>query len=426
LSNYLPALGGETPPLHGPYEIKLETMQKNCIYLDNNATTKVDPVVVEAMLPYLTDFYGNPSSMHSFGGQVGKGVKTARQQLAALLGADESEIIFTSCGTEGNNAAIRAALLAQPDKRHIITTQVEHAAVLNVCKQLETQGYSVTYLSVNAQGQLDLNELEASLTGNTALVSIMYANNETGTVFPIEQIGLRVKERGAIFHVDAVQAVGKIPLNMKTSTIDMLTLSGHKLHAPKGIGALYVRRGVRFRPFLIGGHQERGRRAGTENVPGIIALGKAAELEMLHLEEATKRERKLRDRLEKTLLAAIPHCEVNGDPTQRLPNTTNIGFKYIEGEAILLSLNKYGICASSGSACTSGSLEPSHVLRAMGLPYTTLHGSIRFSLSRYTTEAEIDQVIAVMPEIVERLRALSPFKNDEAGWLQQQSVVASH
>lgn len=401
-------------------------MQKNCIYLDNNATTQVDPVVVEAMLPYLTDFYGNPSSMHSFGGQVGKGVKTAREQLAALLGADESEIIFTSCGTEGDNAAIRAALLAQPDKRHIITTQVEHAAVLNVCKQLETQGYSVTYLSVNAQGQLDLNELEASLTGNTALVTIMYANNETGTVFPIEQIGLRVKEHGAIFHVDAVQVVGKIPLNMKTSTIDMLTLSGHKLHAPKGIGALYVRRGVRFRPFLIGGHQERGRRAGTENVPGIIALGKAAELELLHLPDATKRERKLRDRLEKTLLAAIPHCEVNGDPQNRLPNTTNIGFKYIEGEAILLSLNKYGICASSGSACTSGSLEPSHVLRAMGLPYTTLHGSIRFSLSRYTTEAEIDQVIAVMPEIVERLRALSPFKNDEAGWLQQQSVVASH
>ncbi|MBD2385242.1 cysteine desulfurase NifS [Cylindrospermum sp. FACHB-282] len=396
-------------------------MQKNCIYLDNNATTQVDPEVLEVMLPYLTDYYGNPSSMHSFGGQVGKGVKIAREQLAALLGADESEIIFTSCGTEGDNAAIRAALLAQPEKRHIITTQVEHAAVLNVCKQLETQGYSVTYLSVDSQGQLDLNELEASLTGNTALVTIMYANNETGTVFPIEQIGLRVKERGAIFHVDAVQAVGKIPLNMKTSTIDMLTLSGHKLHAPKGIGALYVRRGVRFRPFLIGGHQERGRRAGTENVPGIIALGKAAEMELLHLPDATNRERKLRDRLEKTLLAAIPNCEVNGDPQHRLPNTTNIGFKYIEGEAILLSLNKYGICASSGSACTSGSLEPSHVLRAMGLPYTTLHGSIRFSLSRFTTDAEIDQVIAVMPEIVERLRALSPFKNDEAGWLQQQA-----
>jgi len=401
-------------------------MQKNCIYLDNNATTKVDPEVIEVMLPYLTDYYGNPSSMHSFGGQVGKAVRTAREQLAAILGADESEIVYTSCGTEGDNAAIRAALLAQPEKRHIVTTQVEHPAVLNVCKQLETQGYSVTYLSVNHQGQLDLDELEASLTGNTALVTIMYANNETGTVFPIEQIGLRVKEYGAIFHVDAVQVVGKIPLNMKTSTVDMLTLSGHKLHGPKGIGALYIRRGVRFRPFMIGGHQERGRRAGTENVPAIIALGKAAELELLHLEEAIKRERRLRDRLEQTLLATIPDCVVNGDTTQRLPNTTNIGFKYIEGEAILLSLNKHGICASSGSACTSGSLEPSHVLRAMGLPYTTLHGSIRFSLCRYTTEAEIDQVIEVMPSIVERLRALSPFKNDNAGWLQEQEQALAH
>lgn len=395
-------------------------MLKNCIYLDNNATTKVDPQVVEAMLPYLTDYYANPSSMHTFGGQLAKDVKVARENVAALLAAeDSSEIVFTSCGTEGDNAAIRAALLAQPDKRHIITSQVEHPAVLNVCKQLETQGYQVTYLSVNNKGQIDLNELEASLTGNTALVTVMYANNETGTIFPIEEIGARVKEYGAIFHVDAVQAVGKVPLNMKTSTIDMLTISGHKIHAPKGIGALYVKRGVRFRPFLIGGHQERGRRAGTENVPGIIALGKAAELELLHLEEATKRERKLRDRLEKSLLAKIPDCQVNGDVNNRLPNTSNIGFKYIEGEAILLLLNKHGICASSGSACTSGSLEPSHVLRAMGLPYTTLHGSIRFSLCRYTTEEEIDQVIAVMPEIVEKLRALSPFKNDDAGWLQQ-------
>ncbi|OCQ90661.1 cysteine desulfurase NifS [Nostoc sp. MBR 210] len=396
------------------------------IYLDNNATTKVDPQVLEAMMPYLTEYYANPSSMHTFGGQLAKAVRTAREQLAALLGADESEIVFTSCGTEGDNAAIRAALLAQPEKRHIITTQVEHPAVLNVCKQLETQGYSVTYLSVNSQGQLDLDELEASLTGNTALVSIMYANNETGTVFPIEQIGLRVKEHGALFHVDAVQAVGKIPLNMKTSTIDMLTMSGHKIHAPKGIGALYVRRGVRFRPLLIGGHQERGRRAGTENVPGIVGLGKAAELELLHLEEATARERRLRDRLEQTLLAKIPDCEVNGDTKNRLPNTTNIGFKYIEGEAILLLLNKHNICASSGSACTSGSLEPSHVLRAMGLPYTTLHGSIRFSLCRYTTDAEIDRVIEVMPEIVERLRALSPFKNDDAGWLQSQEQTLAH
>lgn len=401
-------------------------MEKNCIYLDNNATTKVDPEVIEAMLPYLTQYYGNPSSMHTFGGQVGKAIKQAREQVAQLLGADESEIIFTSGGTEGDNAAIRAALLAQPEKRHIITTQVEHPAVLNLCKQLETQGYSVTYLSVNHQGQLDLDELEAALTGNTALVTIMYANNETGVIFPIEQIGLRVKESGALFHVDAVQAVGKIPLNMKASTVDMLTMSGHKIHAPKGIGALYIRRGVRFRPLLIGGGQERGRRGGTQNVPGIIALGKAAELEVLHLPQATAREKQLRDRLENTIIANIPDCEVNGGLTQRLPNTTSIGFKYIEGEAILLCLNQHGICASSGSACSSGSLEPSHVLRAMGIPYTSLHGSIRFSLSRYTTDAEINEVLEVLPGIVERLRALSPFSNDGAAWLQEQEKTLTH
>jgi cysteine desulfurase len=400
-------------------------MQK-CIYLDNNATTKVDDAVVEAMLPYLTEFYGNPSSMHTFGGQVGRAINDARSQVAALLGADNSEIVFTSCGTEGDNAAIRAALLAHPEKRHIVTTQVEHAAVLNLCKLMEKQGYTVTYLSVNRQGQIDLDELEASLTGNTALVSIMYANNETGVVFPIEQIGQIVKERGITYHVDAVQAVGKLPLNMKTSTIDMLTLSGHKLHAPKGIGALYVRKGVRFRPLLIGGHQERGRRGGTENVASIVGLGKAAELELLHMPEATKREKQLRDRLEKTLLATIPDCEVNGDPKNRLPNTSSIGFKYIEGEAILLSLNHYGICASSGSACTSGSLEPSHVLRAMGLPYTILHGSIRFSLCRYTTDTEIDEVLAVMPGIVERLRAMSPFSSDTEGWLQEQEQALAN
>jgi cysteine desulfurase len=393
-----------------------------CIYLDNNATTQVDPGVLEVMLPYFSEYYGNPSSMHSFGGKVGKAIKQARAQVAALLGADDTEIVFTSCGSESNNTAIRAALAAQPDRRHIITTQVEHAAVLNVCKQLEKQGYTVTYLSVDAQGQLDLMELEAALTGNTALVSTMYANNETGTVFPIEQIGELAKEYGAVFHVDAVQAVGKIPLNLKNSTIDLLTLSGHKLHAPKGVGALYVRRGFHFRPLLIGGHQERGRRAGTENVPGIIGLGKAAELELLYLPEATKRESQLRDLLEKTLLEVIPNCQVNGDPKHRLPNTTNIGFKYIEGEAILLSLDQYRICASSGSACTSGSLEPSHVLRAMGLPYVILHGSIRFSLSRYTTEAEINQVLTVMPPIIERLRALSPFNSDAADWLQDRQI----
>jgi len=389
------------------------------IYLDNNATTKIDEDVFAAMLPYLTIYYGNPSSMHTFGGQVGRAVREARNQVASLLVAQESEIIFTSCGTEGDNAAILAALKAQPSKKHIITTEVEHPAVLNLCGKLEKEGYTVTYLSVDGEGQLDLDELQAALTGNTAVVSVMYANNETGVVFPIEQIGKMVKEYGALFHVDAVQAVGKIPLNMATSTIDFLTLSGHKIHAPKGIGALYVRKGVRFRPYLIGGHQERGRRGGTENVPGLVALGKAAELAEKHLASVEK-EQQLRDKLEESILNIIPNTVVNGTRAHRLPNTTNIGFKYIEGEAILLSLDQYGICASSGSACTSGSLEPSHVLRALGLPYSLLHGSIRFSLSRFTTEAEIDRVLEVLPPVIDRLRKLSPFNSDEAEWLKEQ------
>ncbi|MGB6300019.1 MAG: aminotransferase class V-fold PLP-dependent enzyme, partial [Rivularia sp. (in: cyanobacteria)] len=269
--------------------------------------------------------------------------------------------------------------------------------------------------------------LEEALTDNTALVSVMYANNETGVIFPVEEVGKRAKKHGALFHVDGVQAVGKIPINMKNSTIDMLTLSGHKMHSPKGIGALYVRKGVRFRPLIIGGGQERGRRAGTENVPAIVALGKAAELELLHLEEAGKRQKTLRDRLENAIIESVEECEINGGATQRLPNTTNIGFKYIEGEAILLLLNQHGICASSGSACSSGSLEPSHILRSMGVPYTTLHGSIRFSLSRYNTDADIDAVLAVLPAIVRRLRELSPFKNDDAAWLKdQEQALAQH
>ena len=278
------------------------------------------------MMPYLTEHYGNPSSMHSFGGQVGKAVKQARENVAALLGAEPSEIVFNSGGTEGDNAAIRAALQAQPSKKHIITTQVEHPAVLNLCKQLQKQGYKVTYLSVNRQGQLDLDELDNALTNDTALVSVMYANNETGVIFPVEEVGKRAKKYGALFHVDGVQAVGKIPINMKNSTIDMLTLSGHKMHSPKGIGALYVRKGVRFRPLIIGGGQERGRRAGTENVPAIVAIGKAAELELQHLESAGKRQKTLRDRLENAIIESVGECEINGGATKRLPNTTNIGF----------------------------------------------------------------------------------------------------
>ncbi|WP_299485621.1 cysteine desulfurase NifS [Acaryochloris sp. IP29b_bin.137] len=394
------------------------------IYLDNNATTRVDPDVLEAMLPYLSDLYGNPSSMHSFGGQVGAAIQDARVQVADLFGVEDTEIIFNSCGSEGNNTAIHAALAAQPEKRHIVTTAVEHPAILNVCKHLEKKGYTVTYLSVDRRGQLDLMEVEAAMTGGTALVTTMYANNETGVIFPVEQIGAIAKEYGATFHVDAVQAVGKVPIHLQNSTIDMLTLSGHKLHAPKGVGALYVRRGFRFRPFLLGGHQERGRRAGTHNVPSIIGLGKAADLAHQHLANIDQ-ERQLRDWLERQLLERIPDCEVNGGGTTRLPNTTNIGFKYIEGEAILFMLNQQEICASSGSACTSGSLDPSHVLTAMGLPYTILHGSIRFSLSRFTTEAEIQQVLAVMPGIVEKLRAISPFNHDESDWLQGRDLAYS-
>ncbi len=394
------------------------------IYLDNNATTAVDPLVLEVMLPYLQTFYGNPSSMHSFGGQVGRALHQAREQVAALLGADPTEIVFTSGGTEGNTTAIYAALAAQPQKRHLITTQVEHASVLNVCGHLEKQGYRVTYLSVDEQGCLDLLELEAALTGDTALVSCMAANNETGVLFPIEAVGSLARSYGAVVHVDAVQAVGKIPLDLGCLPVDLLTLSGHKLHAPKGIGALYIRRGFRFRPLLLGGHQERGRRAGTENVPGIVALGKAAELAQAHLGDP--RERLLRDRLEQGLLQRIPDTQVNGHPTRRLPNTTNLGFKFVEGEAILFWLNKYGICASSGSACTSGSLEPSHVLRAMHLPYTVLHGSIRFSLSRFTQPAEVDRVLEVLPDIIRHLREISPFNSEAEGWLQQQERELAH
>ncbi|MEN9208245.1 MAG: cysteine desulfurase NifS [Gloeomargarita sp. GMQP_bins_120] len=390
------------------------------VYLDNNATTAVAPEVLEAMLPYLTTAYGNPSSMHRFGGQVAQAIQTAREQVADLLGATPTEIVFTSGGTEGNNTAIRSALASFPNRRHIVTTQVEHACVRNLCRHLEKQGYQVTYLSVDRRGQLDLLELEAALTGDTALVSVMWANNETGVLFPIDQIGALVKSRGVLFHVDAVQAVGKIPIHLQDSPIDLLTLSGHKFHAPKGIGALYVRRGVPFRPLLLGGHQERNRRAGTENVAGSVGLGRAAVLAKQHLADMA-RVQALRDHLEQSILRAIPETVVNGQGSPRLPNTSNLGFKYIEGEAILLLLDREGICASSGSACTSASLEPSHVLQAMGLPYSVLHGSIRLSLSRYTTPADIERVLAVLPGIVAQLRALSPFSDDESDWLTERT-----
>jgi len=379
------------------------------IYLDNNATTMVDERVFEEMRPYFCELYGNPSSMHFFGGQVQKKVDEARNRVAALLGALPDEIVFTACGTESDNAAIRSALEVFPEKRHVITSRVEHPAVLTQCRNLTKRGYRITELNVDGNGQLDLKELEAALDDDTAVVSLMYANNETGVIFPIEEVARMVKEKGAIFHTDAVQAVGKIPLNMAESAIDMLSISGHKLHAPKGVGVLYVRRGTPFRPLLVGGHQERGRRAGTENTASIIAMGKACELAMHYMAEEAGRVREMRDRLERELTALIPNTRINGGGTERLPNTLSIAMEFVEGEGILLLLSEKGICASSGSACTSGSLEPSHVLRAMGVPFTCAHGSIRFSLSRFTTDAEVDAVIRELPPIITRLRQMSPF-----------------
>lgn len=381
------------------------------IYLDNNATSAIAPEVREAMLPYLGESYGNPSSMYTFGGQVADAVAEARQRIASLLGARPEEIIFTSCGSESDNAAIWSALQTQPQKRHIITTRVEHAAILATVEFWEKQGYEVTLLSVDDKGRLDLDEYAAALRPDTALVSVMCANNEVGNIYPVEQMAALAAEKGVLFHTDAVQAVGKVPLNMASNAIGMLSLSGHKLHAPKGIGVLYVRKGVRYVPFLRGGHQERGRRAGTENVPHIVALGMAASLAQQHMEDERTRVAALRDRLEQGILAAVPDCRVNGDPESRLPNTTNISFKNVEGEAILLMLDRLGICASSGSACTSGSLEPSHVLKAMNVPFTYAHGSLRLSLSRYTTQEEVDYVVANLPQVISTLRAISPFKN---------------
>lgn len=379
------------------------------VYLDNNATTQVDSAVLEAMLPYFHDLYGNPSSMHSFGGQVARKIREAREQVAALIGAAPDEIVFTSCGTESDNAAIRSALATSPEKRHIVTSRVEHPAVKSLCANLAGQGYRITELPVDKNGILDMEQYIGSLTPDTAVVSLMWANNETGVVFPVEKAAELAHERGISFHTDAVQATGKIPIDMEKNTIDMLSFSGHKLHAPKGIGVLYIRKGTRFSPFLIGGHQEKGRRGGTENTPSIVGLGKACELAAGRLDAENTTVKEMRDRLESALLARIPQSRVNGDIEQRLPNTTNISFEFVEGEGILLLMNEHGICASSGSACTSGSLQPSHVLRAMGVPFTMAHGSIRFSLSIYNTQEEIDFVIEKLPAIIARLRSMSPY-----------------
>lgn len=385
---------------------------EDCVYLDNNATTRVDDAVVAAMLPYFTEHFGNASSMHSFGGGVGKAVKAARESVAQLLGAEfDHEVVFTSGGTESNNMAILSSLeVAGEGRNEVVTSAVEHPAILSVLAHLEkTRGVVVHRIGVDSRGRLDLDAYARALSRRTALASIMWANNETGTIFPVQLLAGLAHEVGALFHTDAVQAVGKVPVQLAGTAIDLLSLSGHKLHGPKGIGALYVKRGVRFRPLLRGGHQERGRRAGTENVPGVIGLGKAAELAADALLAEMPRIAALRDQLERTLLASVPSCFVCGDVDRRVPNTSTIAFELIEGEAILLRLDRARIAASSGSACTSGSLEPSHVLRAMNVPFTAAHGAIRFSLSRRTTPEDVERTIAAVPAIIGELRQLSPF-----------------
>ncbi len=378
------------------------------IYFDNNATTRVVPEVFEAMAPFYAEFYGNPSSIHRFGSQVSERLGQARAQVASLIGAaDPVEVIFTSCGTEGDNAAIRGLLEMQPEKRQIITTQVEHPAILGLCQHLEKKGYRVTWLGVDQDGMLDPDELREAITNETALVSIMSANNETGVIFPIEKIGEIVKSKGVPFHVDAVQAAGKLAIDVKNSPVDLMTVSAHKFHGPKGVGALYVRRGIPFPPLIIGGHQERGRRAGTENVAGIVGMGKAAELALKSQKDDSVRIRALRDELQHLLLESCPSARVNGDKVKRLPNTLNISFRYLEGESILVLLDQHGICASTGSACTAGSSEPSHVLRAMRTPADWLQGAVRFSLSRFNTEDEVRLINEKMPSIVKRLEGLS-------------------
>ncbi|MDR1085246.1 MAG: cysteine desulfurase NifS [Deltaproteobacteria bacterium] len=392
------------------------------IYFDNNATTDVDPQVLEAMLPYFQGRYGNPSSMHHKGGEVAAALREARKQLADLLGCEPGEIIYTSCGTESDNTAMWSALRTQPDRRHLVSSRVEHSAVINNAAFLKRQGYRITEVGVDREGLLDMEGLKNALTPDTALVTLLWANNETGVLFPVEEIARLCSEKGIVFHTDAVQAVGKIPINLKETKIDMLSLAGHKIHAPKGIGALYVRKGLKFAPFMIGGHQEGGRRGGTENVPYIIGLGMAAKLAGERLPEENTRVKALRDRLEDGLLK-IPYTMVNGSRLCRLPNTTNISFEYIEGESILFHLSHAGICASSGSACTSGSLEPSHVLRAMGVPFTAAHGSIRLSLATTNTDEEVTEALRIFPEVVIKLRDLSPFWKD-GGPVQESGLLS--
>lgn len=390
-------------------------MNKKLVYLDNNATTKVDEKVLEKILPFLSERYGNPSSMHDFGGSISKDIQVAREQMADFLGAKNPyEITFTACGTESANIAIRGALEINKTKKHIITTKVEHPCVLNPYKWLEKRGYSVTYLDVNAEGELSLDDLKDAITDDTALVSIMWANNETGVVFPVEKAAQIIKEKNpkTIFFVDGVQAAGKIPMDVSAFPVDMVGLAGHKFHAPKGIGALYIKKGILLPPLMHGGHQERSLRPGTENVAGIVGIGEAAIIAKSYLTDENTRIKELRDTLEKGLVKKVFNARINASKALRVPNTTNISFEYIEGELMLLHFAQAGICASSGSACTSGSLDPSHVLKAMGIPFTSLHGSIRFSLSRYTTKNDIDYALEVIPPIIEKINSYSPYQKE--------------
>ena len=386
------------------------------IYLDNNATTRVAPEVLNAMQPYLSEFFGNPSSAHSLGREMKRAVEQSREQVASLIGAAEpSEIVFTSCGSESDNWAIRGVLATHPEKKHIVTTQVEHEAVRNVCRLLENEGYEVTWLGVDGNGELDLEELRSALRPDTALVSIMLANNETGVLFPIEEIGRIVRDRSeAVFHVDGVQAVGKVPIDLKNTFVDLFALSGHKLHAPQGVGALYIRQSVELPSFIIGGAQEQGRRAGTSAVPNIVGLGAACRLALD--DNGHERIERLRNRLEDEILANIPNARLNGvaDRSKRSPNTSNISFEYVDGQNILMHLDAAGICVSTGSACHSTTHESSPTLRAMNVPFTTAQGSIRFSLGRYNTEAEIETTLSVLPGIIEKLAAMSPYDKELA------------
>ena len=377
------------------------------IYLDNNSSTRIDPAVLEEMMPFLTTQYGNPSGSHRFGAQVKEAIDLAHARVAALLGCEPNEIVFTSGGTESDNTALHSALQMSPERRHVVTTSVEHNAVLNYCEALVRRGCEATVVPVDEQGHLDLAELEHAIRPDTAVVSAMWANNETGVIYPLEEIANLCRAKGVFFHTDAVQAVGKMPIDLKELPVHFLSLSGHKLHSSKGVGALYVNRKARFQPLLVGGPQEGGRRAGTDNVASIVGLGKAAELARTTIDEENTRVRALRDRFEATLRAELDQVEINGDPARRLPNTSNLAFIGVDAQAVLLKLDQEGVCCSLGSSCTTGAVQPSHVLRAMKLTNERARSSLRFSFGRYNTEAELDKVLEIIPRIVRKLRQLS-------------------